>query len=242
MRPQRYLLATAALALAIPAIASDQADVASGDKYRQLLLDAVAALDAADWKRWAYTETDIGSDGVYVGRFDPSRPEGQRWSLLRVNNRAPTRDETEAYLDEKAGDNGWGGDDDGQSDTIVDMVEPDGLELLEETDDHYVFRFVPDEDDLEEGFAEFLDATLGIAKGGTPWLEYIDIHSDGMFSPQFGVRVRDFKMRMTFAPAIESGPIVPRSIEVRISIHAFLIINVDEHIVTSYTDYERVGD
>lgn len=242
MRPSSCLLATVVLAITLPALAYGQSVVAPDEQYRRLLLDAVAALEAADWKHWAYTETDIGSDGVFVGRFDPSLPEGQRWSLLSVNNRNPTPDETEEYLDDKSGDNGWGGDDDGESDTIVGMVEPDGLELIEETGDHYLFRFVPDEEDLEEGFAEYLDATLRISKAGGPWLEYIDIHSNGMFSPQFGVRVRDFTMRMTFERAMDSGPVVPRSVEVRISIRAFLVINVDEYIVTSYTDYERVGE
>ena len=242
MRPSSCLIATMVLAMTPPAMSYGQAVVAQDDEYRRLLLDAIAALEASDWKHWAYTETDVGSDGVHVGRFDPSRPEGQQWSLLSVNNRMPTPDETEEYLDDKAGDSGWGGNDDGEPDTIVGMVEPDGLELIEETGDHYLFRFVPDEEDLDEGFAEYLDATLRISKAGGPWLEYVDIHSNGSFSPQFGVRVRDFTMRMTFARLMTSGPVVPRSVEVKISIRAFMVINVDEYIVTSYTDYERVGD
>ena len=47
---------------------------------------------------------------------------------------------------------------------------------------------------------------------------------------------------MTFAQAGPGGPIVPRSLEVKISLRALLVISVDEHIITTYDEYERVGD
>ncbi|MDH4109104.1 MAG: hypothetical protein OEW35_12350 [Gammaproteobacteria bacterium] len=241
MSPALRLLAPAAVLFGLALPTYGQSDAGSAETYRQLLSDAIAALDSAEWSHWAYTETEIDTDGVFVGRFDPSRPRRERWTLQSVNDRTPTRDEIEAYLDEKAGDNGWADEDDGESDAILDMIESEGLELVEETDTYLLFRFVPDEEELEEGFAEYMDATLRISKSGGPWLEYVDIHSNGMFSPQFGVRVRDFAMRMSFGPAVEERPIVPRSLEVKISIRAFLVINVDEHVVISYSDYARVG-
>lgn len=243
MRPA-ILSSCTFILLCCPVVAAVPAQDQTGraEQYGQLLEDAVAALDAREWANWAYTQTDIGSDGVFVGRFDPARQESERWTLLLVNERAPTADEIEEYLDEKAGDNGWAGDGDDEPNTIVSMVEPEGLELIEETDTHYLFRFVPDEDELDEGFAEYLDATLRISKLDGPWLESIDIHSNGPFRPQFGVRVRDFVTRMTFAQAGPGGPIVPRSLEVKISLRALLVISVDEHIITTYDEYERVGD
>ncbi len=117
-------------------------------------------------------------------------------------------------------------------------VDSESLELLEETDDHYLFSFIPSDDD--EDFLEHLDATVKIIKSG-PYIEYIDMHNSKPFRPRIGVKISNFVTRLGFGPAAEGGPIVPIFIDVRIKMRAFFIINVDETVSISYSDYEFVG-
>jgi len=152
--------------------------------------------------------------------------------LLSVDGREPTAEEIEEYADDKADDNG---DDDNGVDV---MVDPESLELLEETDDHYLFSFIPSDDD--EDFIEHLDATVKIIKDGL-YIEYIAMHNSAPFRPKIGVKVSNLVTRLGFGPATEGGPIVPMSIDIRIKMRAFFVINVDENISISYSDYEFVG-
>ena len=201
--------------------------------HNAIFEDAVRAIDNEYMQSWSYTETSVESDITLVGRYDPRRPSGERWMLLSVDGREPTAAEIEEYADDKADDNG---DDDNNG--VNTMVDSGSLELLEETDDHFLFSFAPSDDD--EDFLEHLDATVKIIKDG-PYIEYIDMHNPEPFRPRMGVKVSNIVTRLGFGPAAEGGPIVPRFIDVRIKLRAFFIINVDEEISIFYSDYEFVG-
>ena len=202
--------------------------------HEAIFEDALRAINNEYMQSWSYTETSVESDISLVGRYDPRRPSGERWKLLSVDGHEPTAAEIEEYADDKAGDNG---DEDNNGVNIT--VDSESLELLEETDDHYLFSFMPSDDD--EDFIEHLDATVKIIKDG-PYIEYIDMHNSAPFRPRMGVKVSNLVTRLGFGPAAEGGPIVPRFIDVRIKVRAFMIINIDEKISISYGDYEFVGN
>jgi len=196
--------------------------------------EAVQAINNDYRQSWAFTETSVETDAVLVGRYDPRLPSGERWTLLSVDGREPTTDEIEDYLDDKD-------DDDGEenTDNVDIMVEDGSLVLLEETDEHYLYSFTPSGND--EDFMEHVDATIKIIKDG-PYIEYIDLQASKPFRPQFGVKVSEFTTRLSFGPAAEGGPIVPRLVDIRIKLRAFIFVNVDEKMFTSYSEYEFVGD
>lgn len=196
--------------------------------------EAVRAINNDYRQSWAFTETSVETDAVLVGRYDPRRPSGERWTLLSIDEREPTAEEIEDYLDDKD-------DDDGEenTDNVDIMVEDGSLVLLEETDEHYLYSFTPSGND--EDFMEHVDATIKVIKDG-PYIGYIDLHASEPFRPQFGVKVSKFTTRLSFGPAAEGGPIVPRLVDIRIKLRAFIFINVDEKNFTSYSEYEFVGD
>lgn len=201
--------------------------------YNAIFEDAVRAIDSEFMQSWSYTETSVEAEATLVGGYDPRQPSGERWVLLSVDGREPTAAEIEDYEDDKANDNG-----DEDDNSVTTMVDSGSLELLEETDDHYLFSFIPSDD--EKDFLEHLDATVKIIKSG-PYIEYIDMDNRKPFRPRIGVKISNFATRLRFGPAAEGGPIVPISIDVRIKMRAFLIINVDEKVSISYSDYEFVG-
>ena len=88
-----------------------------------------------------------------------------------------------------------GDDDDGPGSIVGD----ESLELIEESDAHWLLGFVPTgDDDKEDRFLRKLRGTLRIAKDGG-YLEYLDISATEPVSPAMGVKIRDFNTRFEFA-------------------------------------------
>lgn len=204
-----------------------------------ILQEATQSMDDDYMQEWAYTETSIESDTQTIGRYDPRQPVGERWQLLSYNGRKPTADEIAEYAEDKEHDDGSSSPDDRDHD-FDDVAQADSLKLIEETDEYWLYSFIPVEDDEEE-FMKFVDATMKIVKDG-PYIEHIDMHSNKPFKPQFGVKVKEFVTRLIFGPAAVGGPIVPLSVNVRIKARAFLAIGIDESMSISFSDYEYVGD
>ena len=212
-------------------------ETVSTDEHSAVLNDAIAALDEGDRRNWAFTETSFDSDGEFVGRFDPRLPAGEGWTLLSIDGRAPSDAERMDYTSDKGYD---GSSDDDDSNDANDIIEPGSLTLLEETEEFWLFSFVPIEDEDDEGFFEHVDATVKIIKDG-PYLAYIDMHSPKPFKLQFGVKINNFVTRLQFGPVANGGPIGPQSVDIDINVRAFLIKTVNESIKIRYSDYEYVG-
>ena len=207
---------------------SSQAD----QDYREVFEQALKSVSFDFHDKWAYTETSVSDDRVWVGRYDPSRPNGNLWTLKTVDGREPTEKEIEQYLDDR--------DDDGSDDGDVEaLVETDTIRLLEETDEYYLLTFIPDEDEVE--FLDSVDATIRINKPDG-YLEYIDVHNTSTIRPAFGVNISKLITRFTFGPAAEQGPIVPLSLQVEVTGRAYLLFSFDEQKLSHNSDFEFVGD
>ena len=225
----------------VPVFAFFAASVAIGaTNHAAILQEAAQAMDDDYMQAWAYTETSIESEEHTVGRYDPRLPVGERWQLLSLNDRQPTTQEIADYAEGKTGDNGSSSADKGDHD-VDDIAESNSLRLIEETDDYWLYSFTPVEDDDEEEFLKHVDATMKIIKDG-PYIEYIDMHSNKPFKPQFGVKVKEFVTRLQFGRASDDGPVVPLSVDVRIKARAFLALGIDEMMSVSFSDYEYVGN
>ena len=207
---------------------------AAAENVDDLFKEALQSVDFEFARNWAYTETSVDAEHVWVGRFDPRRPAGERWDLISVDKRAPTDDEIEEYLDDQ--DDDFPDDDDNE---VVAMVEPDSVRLIEETDQYWLLGFNLDED--EKAIAENVHATIRINKPGR-YLEYIDVHNRAPMKPAIGVKLTKLITRFTFGPAVGGGPIVPLSTHVEVSGRAFLFISFDEQELSSNSDFEIAGD
>jgi len=209
-----------------------------------------AAINAITWdfhEDWAFTSTTSGSEGERVGRYDPRQPEGERWTLLTIDGRAPTDEESAEYA-ENQGDHHFGdddGDDDGGDDNAIDMVEPGTLRLIEETDDYWLLSFAPtdddDDDDVGRKVLESMQGTVKIIKNGE-YLAYIDIHNEKPIRPKVGVKMKKFLMHMEFGPAADGGPVVMQSMDFAIKLSAFVLVRVNEAESVAFSEFEYAGE
>jgi len=212
------------------------------DSYEALFQSALKAITWDFHEDWAFTVTSSGNDGDRVGRFDPRQPQDERWTLLTIDGRAPTDEESAEYAEN---DHHFG---DGDSDDdAIDMVEPGTLRLVEETDDYWLLSFVPtddddeDEDDVGRKVLESMQGTVKIIKDGE-YLAYIDIHNEKPIRPKFGVKMKKFLMHMSFGPIADDGPVVMRSMDFAIKLSAFVLVRVNEAESVAFSDFEYAGE
>ena len=230
------------------ALASTAAGGTAAEGYEALFESAVRAVTWDLDDQWAFTETKAGTDGTLVSRYDPRMPEGERWSLLSIDGRAPTQAEAEDFARDRATEEHEDADETGENpdDGDVDaMVDPGTLRLIEETDAYWLLQFVPtddgdDDDEMGRDVMRKMDGTVRIAKDGGH-LETIDIRNEKPIRPRVGVKMKKFLMRMTFAPAVDGGPVVMRSMDFAIRFSAFMLVRVDKSESVTYSDFQYVG-
>ena len=197
--------------------------------YNKIFEDAVAAVDFDFHRNWAYTETSVDSEHVWVGRSDPRRPSRERWQLISVDDRNPTEAEIKKYIKDKAHERS----DDGAH-SVAAIVEPGSIRLVDETDEYWLFGFNPDD---EEDIMDSVDATIRVNKAHRH-LEYIDLRNHKTIKPAFGVKISKLITRLTFAPAADGGPVVPVSTQVEATGRAYLVVSFDDQEVTRNSDFE----
>ena len=202
------------------------------EDYKQLFEDAVETVDWELEKNWAFTESTLTDDKVWVGRFDPRKAEDERWILISVDRRKPTEDELREFAHKKEEH------ETSDSSRRVDIVDVETIELLEETEEHWLLKFVPDEDEVE--FIDNVDATVKISKDGR-YLEAIDLRNNDDIKPGFGTKISTFIMHFQFGPAIEGGPIVPHNMAIKAKGRALLFIGFDETEIIEYSNFEFAG-
>lgn len=206
------------------------------EDYKRLLDEAVANVEWNVEESWAFTETSLSEGELYVGRFDPRLDEDARWTLLSVDGKEPTDEQRQEYAHDRNEHSDDTSDDDNR---VTSNVDPDTLELVEETDEHWIFTFVPEQD--EPAFRDSVDAMVRIIKDGR-YIDLLEMRNFQDIKPGFGTKITQFQMRFSFGPAIENGPIVPLSLDVQISGRALLFIGFDETEVKKYSDFEYAGN
>ena len=229
----KYYLAALALLFAFPVAADDHVAIVE---------QAFANISHDYHENWAFTESETEDGVTTVGRYDPRLPNDTRWTLLSIEGRVPTADEIDDYRDDREDE--FHDDDD---DNEIDFIDFDTLKVVEETDEYWLFNFVPDigdeddeDDEHAQKFMQNVSGTLRINRDGY-YLEYINMRNEKPIRPVFSVKISRFLTHLTFAPAAGNGPIVPMSIDVQVKGRAALFIKFDEVESTHYSDYEFAG-
>ncbi|WP_417486388.1 hypothetical protein [Maricaulis sp.] len=192
-------LVSAACLLAAP-LASAQDAASRHPVLEQALSQAPIIVDEREWR---FLVTMTSDDGTMIGRFDGTRPDGERWSLV-----SPEQD---ALSDLQAGM--WTGlqepDEDGEDSGLFfsaddSDITPGSLELTEETADHLVFNFRPQFDGEEAAMAEHVRGALTVSRQGAS-VTRLRMWAPESFKPHFAVRLNEFDMVQEYT-AIDGLP------------------------------------
>lgn len=199
-----------------------------------IVTEAFATLSGNVKRDWAFTETRTSEGVAWVGRWDP-RDSVAPWQLLSVDGRAPTDEERQQWL--SAHEPGTG-DDEGVAES--DIITPDTLWLIEETDEAWLFGFAPTDDDAESAeFMNEVDGRLRVMRDGH-WLAELLLENHGPIRPATGVKISRFETRLRFGPVGPHGDVLPLAIDVHVKGRAYLAISFEEREIVRYGDYEKV--
>lgn len=200
-----------------------------------LAVRALDAMDRYDQTEWSYTKSTSSKDGRRVERHDASQPDGDRWSLVTIDGRAPTSREIREYQREKKKES------EERKKRANDRQEIDRstLRLISETAESATFRFHPRTSRwIDESTARAVAGTLVVRKEDE-WVERLELRVDEEIRPFPGVTVSEFELSLQFSRDAESGEIVPSTIQSRIRGRAFLVKSLDDDRTTHYSEFSR---
>jgi len=214
--------------------------LAAAESHEALIDRAFESIDDDLSEGWSYTRTRENNDGIDVGHFDPRLPESERWSLISVDGREPTSEETGDYLEDRRHEQEDESDDD--ENDLHSMVKKGSASLLEETDSFWLFSFKPSGDsEDDQAFMDAIDGRLKIIKDGH-YVAEITLQNSGPIKPGKGVKIKEFLTRLEFAPIHEGGKALPRSVQATVKGKAFLVVKFDESETVTYSDFEQLRD
>ena len=226
------LTAAVALCLAMAPL------IAIGSDYDEILQNALAELNNDYLNNWMFNEERIFDGVLTEAQYDPRLKD--KWQLHSIQGKSPTPEEREKFVQEKIKETMSDGKQKRRRD-LKSLVSLKTLKLVEESEEHWLFDFVPDREGAEGQFMALLHGELKISKQSLA-IEYIDLRNDDIIKPRFGFRVDEFFSRIEFMRLKMPGPVVPSSIEFRIKAKALGMVNVDEKIVLKYRNYQIVEE
>lgn len=240
---QGFLLAMVLLAPSAFAQEQGQAD--------SPLARAVAEAKAQDQNthQYAYVRhTRINSkDEVLdrVERYDPARPDGDRWELLLVDGQVPGDDQVADYI---KSDKNKKNDSDISSvySGIVADINLSDAELLEESDSEAVYRLLNVKSDFlgadGDELSGYLESRVVVDKSGSaPFVSLMRIYAPEPVKKGMVAKVNNFETAFSFIRHGQSMDVLPQEIRVEVSVEALLFFNVEAHTQVEFSAIEVRG-
>jgi hypothetical protein len=180
---------------------------------------------------WAYTLTTVRNERTMTERFDPAQPPAAQWTLLEIEGRGPTDDETEKYRRSRAA--GPGGT---QANFEKADIDPGSLVLLKENEDQAEFTAAFRE--TSSGPDKMLGhLTLRlIVNRQRPHVAACVLELKEPYSPVLGVKMTELHVETRFSAPAEGRPGLPLEMTSRFAGRIFFI-STGENLRVSYRDH-----
>lgn len=237
---KRMMTLISATCVLAATLAASPASSQDGPSVHPVLETALSRAPAAtDETQWRFVVTMTSGDGTLVGRFDGTRPDGQRWELV-----SPTEDD---LSDLQSGL--WSGlqepdeDEDEDSGLFFSVagsgILPGSLELAEQTSDDLIFDFRPDLDADEAAMADYIRGALTVSRDSAS-VTRLRLWAPESFKPHFAVRLNRFDMIQEFS-ALEGlpAPVLTRMSQVISGRAAFQ--SFDQSFDLAFSEIEFLG-
>jgi hypothetical protein len=195
---------------------------------------ALADYRAEGTRGWAFTQTTVSSDKQLVERYNPAKPEAQRWTLLEKNGRAPTEDEIRDYrqvlVRRTRGET---------APNVKDQIRPETCEALGVEGDRARYRFQLKPGAEDDSSAEHMAVTFTLHQP-TGTIEQVELASIRPFSPMFAVKIQEARTVIWYTLPDENTPTLLKEIQVRVRGRAMFFKSLDQDMTVTYSDYENM--
>lgn len=184
---------------------------------------------------WSYTQTTVAEGKSTVERYDATKPEFDRWSLVQKDGRTPTPDETKHYSDLRSRRSRTG-----TAPRITEQFVLESIEVVENGAERATYRFRVRPGEAGDKVAPHLRATVVLHKP-TRTIESIVLGSVEEFSPTIGVSITEMKTTMTYRPPAGETPAMPEAVATRMRGRAFWVKSLDADMSVTYSEYARAA-
>jgi hypothetical protein len=184
---------------------------------------------------WAYTLTTTREADVSVERFDPAKPNGAQWTLLKRNGRPPTGDEVRQYQSFKTAHvpgtvraNFARGDLDLST---VALVQDDPQRPV------YRCRF---REDLEDALLNHLEVLFTLDVSGGYFARY-ELRLTEPYSPVLSVKITALSVTVDFSAPSDDHPALPAASRSVFRGRVLFFKSTGEDLAITYSDFARSG-
>jgi hypothetical protein len=183
---------------------------------------------------WSYTlTTERNHEARATARFDATKPAGEQWTLLELNGHAATASEAEQYARSRGTDTTPAGE---RGAFQKRDINPATVTLISEDAERGEFRcaFRAEATGADKMLGHLV-LQLTIAKR-QPHVEKFILLLTEPYSPVLGVKMRDLRVQMDFAPPAEGRPSLP-TMQSSHFVGRIFFIGTEENLVLTYSDF-----
>ncbi len=195
--------------------------------------DALATFHAEGSRDWSFTQTTRTSKTSLVERYDASKPEFRRWSLVEKDDRPATVAEKKEYRERltrrSRGDT---------APNVKDQIDPASAEIVSDDGDYvaYRFRLKPSADD--DKTAEHMAATFTLHRP-TKTITRVELASIAPFSPMMVVKINEARTVMIYSLPEGDRPTLLQEVTMRVRGRSFGFRSLDDDMTITYSDHEK---
>ncbi|MBI2496637.1 MAG: hypothetical protein HYV75_01470 [Opitutae bacterium] len=185
---------------------------------------------------WAFTTTTVRAKVSTAERYDPAKPPGEQWTLLRYNGRTPEAKELAKYQKLRAANPSPAS----SASFNRGDIDPGSLRLRHEDGERAEF---------EGGFREasagadkmlrYLQLRLTVNKR-VPHVERYTLRLREPYTPILGVKMNELRVVMTFTPPAPDRPSLPAACTSHFRGRIFFI-GTQEDLRVTYSDFAPSG-
>ena len=209
--------------------------------YQQEIIQAITDLADAPRREWAveisHYENEEGDITSSIERFAPNEDDDKQWTLLRINDKTPTKKQLKKFAkqkqeraEKKAKGNSYSID-------FKSLIKQDSLYLLNESELYTVVGFDVYMEDLGKDAQGKLDGTLSFNKQRN-FIEEISIVNSAEFSPLFSASISVFSLIFNFIKLKEV--VLPQQIDMQMKGSFAFFTEIDEVSTTAYSNYQQM--
>lgn len=182
---------------------------------------------------WSYTQTTVAEGRSTVERYDATKVEFDRWSLVEKDGRPPTAEDQKEYAEMRSRRSRGG-----TAPKLTDQLDLATVQTVSDTAERATYRCGLRPGERSDRTAAFLRATVVVHKP-TQAIESIELASTGEFSPAIGVKIAALKTLMTYTLPAPDQPAFPRGVTTHVRGRAFWFKSLDADMTVTYSAYEK---
>lgn len=192
---------------------------------------AVADFRPEGPKGWSFTQTTRAEGRSLVERYDSTKPEFNRWSLLAEDDKAPTPEAAQRYREKFTRHS-----QNSSAPRLNQQVDHATLTMLADTGERTTYQARLKATEAEDRTGPFLRATIVWHKP-TATIESFAIENIAVFSPAFGIKIEALRTTMAYTLPTPDRPALLTRVRTHLRGRAFWVKSLDADMEVTYTDY-----